>query len=186
MRVALVNNGTAEPQKILDLLKNDSVDIFDFSKSAEIDLDKYDFLILSGSSQFPIVGNKEKLAAEIDLIKRSKILTLGICYGCELMAVAYGAELVDIGEEHKEKTVIDIQVVKDNPIFQGRKMFGAYDAHRWIIKTVPEEFEVLAKSEHGPELIKHRTLPMYGFQFHPEKMTDESFGDELFSAILSI
>jgi len=183
MRVALVNNGASEPKKILELLKTDSVKVFDFSNADSINTKDFDFLVLSGSSQFPVAFYRDKLKAEIELITRSSILTLGICYGCELIAAAFGGELTDKGEQNKEKNILEIEVIEDDPIFKGLKSFAAYDAHRWIIKTVPPQFKVLAKSKHGPEIIKHKELPMYGFQFHPEKMTDQTYGDELFQIL---
>ena len=186
MRVAVVNNATIEPKRILSLLKEDEVEVFDYSQSKNIFREKFDLLILSGSSQFPIEYNKDKLADEIELIQKSSTPILGICYGCELIAVAFGGTLADRGEGSQLRENVCVKTDIADSLFMGREEFLVYDAHRWSIDVVPESWSVLASSEHGPEVIKHKTRPVYGFQFHPEKMLDETFGDELFNSFLKI
>lgn len=185
MRVAIVNNGAKIPQKILDLVAGES-QVFDYSEAANINLENFDLLILSGGSQFFIENSKEKLQDEIKLIRRSTILTLGICYGCELIAVAFGGTLKDRGDHTEERKPITIKALQPHPLFQDKKEFLAFDAHRWIIDTMPPEFVVLAESVHGPEIIKHNSLPLYGFQFHPEIRPEETYGDELFKILLQL
>ena len=186
MRVAVVNNATIEPKRILSLLKEDEEEVFDYSQSKNIFREKFDLLILSGSSQFPIEYNKDKLADEIELIQKSSTPILGICYGCELIAVAFGGTLADRGEGSQLRENVCVKTEIADSLFIGREEFLVYDAHRWSIDVVPESLSVLASSEHGPEVIKHKTRPVYGFQFHPEKMLDETFGDELFNSFLKI
>ena len=82
--------------------------------------------------------------------------------------------------------MISVTVVKDDPLFCGRKSFEAYDAHRWIIDEIGSGLEVLATSLHGPEVIKHGDRSIYGFQFHPEKMLDETYGDELYKSFAAM
>lgn len=184
MHAAIINNGSTEPTNILRLLEGNEVVVFSYADAKKANADDFDLLVLSGGSQFPIEYNKEKLRDEIALIRRSSIPTLGICYGCELIAIAFGGTLTDRGDKTQGRTALRVEVVKNNPIFQGKKEFLVYDAHRWVIDQVPTDFEVLARSVHGVEVIKHKTRPIYGFQFHPEKMLDETFGDELFAAFI--
>ena len=184
MRVAIVNNGATEPANILNLLGGNDTKVFAYSDTAQIDTDKFDLLVLSGSSQFPVVYNQDKLAGELSLILATTIPTLGICYGCELIAVAFGGTLKDRGSGTQTKGSLRVDIAVDNPIFQGKKDFVVYDAHRWIIDKMPAHFSILARSAHGPEIIKHDTRPIYGFQFHPEKMLDDTFGDELFAEFI--
>ncbi len=184
MRVALVNNGTKKPEKLLQLLRDHTVTVFDTSNALDITEDDFDLIVLSGSSRFPIDKNEWLLLPEIDLIKSSKLPIIGICYGCELIVRAFGGSLIDHGEESKERDLVRVDVVDDDPIFSGRKDFDAYDAHRWVIASLSQEFKVLARSVHGPEIIRHSIKPLFGFQFHPEKMADQSFGDDVFFALL--
>jgi GMP synthase (glutamine-hydrolysing) len=182
MHVALINNGTKEPEKLLALLTNDTVDQFPLERADEALCGTYDLVILSGSSRFPILYNLEILEAELKLIRECPSPLLGICFGAELLAVAYGGTLRDT--EHKEKGIYEITAVIKDPLFLDREAFNVYEAHRWVIDEIPAELELLASSCMGPEIIRHRTKSQYGFQFHPEKMCDETYGDELFASLL--
>ena len=185
MHVAIVNNSAFSPDNIISLLKENTYEIFDYSRANEIDCKKFDLLILSGSSQFPVEFNKEKLTAEISLIQSCAIPIVGICYGCELITVAFGGTLKDRGEGTQERVPFQINVLVDDPIFLGRKDFVAYDAHRWIVDQTSPVLQVLAESIHSPEVVRHTKYPIYGFQFHPEKMQDKTFGDEIFEAFVN-
>lgn len=185
MRVALINNGVAKPQRLLDLLRAHEVRVFDSSEAAQIHSSEFDVIVLSGSSTFPITENEWLLLPEIDLIKTTTIPVIGICYGCELIARAFGGSLVDNGEESKERDLVRIDVVAGDPMFGGCASFEAYDAHRWVITSLPPELRVLARSAHGPEVIRHTDRLIFGFQFHPEKMVDVSYGDDIFHTLLS-
>lgn len=182
MNVALINNGTKEPEKLLALLANDTVDQYPLERASEALCGTYDLVILSGSSRFPILYNLEVLQPELKLIRECTSPLLGICFGAELLAVAYGGTLRDT--EHKQKGIYEITAVSKDPLFLARETFEVYEAHRWVIDTVPAQLELLASSQMGPEIIRHRTKPQYGFQFHPEKMCDETYGDELFASLL--
>ncbi len=185
MRVALINNGIKAPQKLLELLAGHEVQVFDSAQASEVESSAFDLMVLSGSSRFPIMGNEEALEPEFNLVLNSSIPVIGICYGCELIARAFGGTLTDLGEGSKERTMVDIEVVQEHPMFGGRKSFQAYDAHRWAISDAGPNLSILARSKHGPEVIQHCIRPIFGLQFHPEKMVDESYGDEVFRSILT-
>lgn len=183
MRIALVNNGTKDPEKLYELLAGHTVDTYPSEQADQVSRIAYDLIVLSGSSRYPIMYHLDDLAAEIELIRSAEGPLIGICYGAELLAVAYGGTLRDSGR--KEKGIYTITSTSDDPIFGGKSAFDVYEAHRWTIDRVPDELEVLASSPTGPEVIRHRTRPHYGFQFHPEKMRDLTYGDELFRSVLS-
>lgn len=184
MRVALINNGTVEPERLRALLEGHLITEYSLEKASDALCGTFDLVILSGSSRFPIAYNLEVLSPELKLIRECSSPLLGICFGAELLAVAYGGTLRDT--EHKEKGIYTITALVDDPLFQGRSSFEAYEAHRWVIDAVPNELELLASSLVGPEIIRHRNKAQYGFQFHPEKMCDETYGDELFRSLISL
>ncbi len=48
------------------------------------------------------------------------------------------------------------------------------ESHQEMVANLPYEFIKLAESPNCPiEAIKHRTLPIYGVQFHPERYDDK-------------
>lgn len=182
MRVALVNNGTKEPQKLLELLSGNEVSVYETGRAAEALDGEWDLIVLSGSSRLSVLYNLDTLTPEINLVRQTSAPLIGVCFGAEVLAVAYDGSLLDKG--HKEKGIYSVSAVVDDPIFAGEESFKVYGAHRWCIDRVPDELEVLASSAMGPEIVRHRTRPQYGFQFHPEKMCDETYGDELFRRVV--
>jgi anthranilate/para-aminobenzoate synthase component II len=44
----------------------------------------------------------------------------------------------------------------------------------------------VASSEHGPELIRHRELPIFGLQFHPEKAMDGANGMAILKKVFDL
>ena len=88
---------------------------------------------------------------------------LGICAGMQLLSVSFGGELFPcemIG-------MIEITVIQDDPVFSGKDRFNAWELHQSGVK-VPEECEVLARSDSGVQGFRFRHRPWYGVLFHPE------------------
>ena len=185
MNILVINNGTHTPKHILRLLENHHVTIVSAEENYASTLaNQYDCTILTGSSHFPIMYNLEKLESEISLIKACEKPLIGICYGCELINIAFGGRLLDLSEAHKVKGIYEIDVYTDHPMFQNQASLKVYEAHRWCIYAVGKDMAVLAGSKYGAEIIAHKHLPIYGFQFHPEKETVTTDGDEIFFRLL--
>ncbi len=91
-------------------------------------------------------------------------------------------ELIEM--ETREHGLCTYNVVKDSPLFGARDTFQSYENHKWRIREVQDPFETLAESEHAPAVIRHKEMPTYGLQFHPEHLTELSFGDELFLKLI--
>jgi len=64
--------------------------------------------------------------------------------------------------------------------------FKVYEAHRWIVKTLPECLIGLARSKDGFEIVKHKDKKIYGLQFHPEMFVESTCGAEIFGNLLSL
>lgn len=178
MKVLLVDNGSNFVNKLKELIPGSEVtEKFNDFKSS--DSDGYDLTILSGGGKHNILFEENSFLEETKLVKSGKPI-IGICFGCELIAQAFGGVLIELPEE--EKGVFEIEILDKN---LGQGNIKVYESHRWAISKMPEEFEILARSERGPEIIKHKNLPIYGLQFHPENMIDKTEGDELFLRLLS-
>ena len=58
--------------------------------------------------------------------------------------------------------IIFSNIMGNDPVF--------FQDHYWEVKKLPAEFVSLASSPLCPvQAIAHRTLPLFGTQFHPEK-----------------
>ncbi len=176
MKTLIIDNGSTLIERLIALSPG-SEEVVDYKNIPE-DIATYSLIILSGSSKFPVHGNEDIFKAEIELIKNAEVPVVGICLGHELIAHAFGAELVHLGMNHKG--LYDVTVSRAHEIFDGKDFFSVYENHQFGITSVPESIEVLAKSPHSIAVIKHVDRPIYGFQFHPEHMTDQQFGDEVF------
>ncbi len=141
----------------------------------------FDLIILSGSGRLPIAYNMERLQKEIQLIQETAIPLIGKCLGCELINVAYGGTLC----KRQEKIRGVIPITLDKEYFTKKTVeVPVYESHRWQINKLGKDLIVLGKSNYGIEIVKHRQKPLYGFQFHTEKMTKETYGDEIFEIVL--
>ncbi|GBE16315.1 GMP synthase [glutamine-hydrolyzing] [bacterium BMS3Abin15] len=183
MNLLIIDNGTVRIQELQKLLSSHTYEIV---KLGSIDLsviDRFDVIILSGSSKFPIFGNEDLYKNEIDLIKNSMKSIIGICLGFELIAHVFGAELKKV--DRKIRGIIDISVVRPSELFLQLPNFSVFESHRWVIKKSPEDFVTLAVSKDGIEAFRHKNRKLYGFQFHPSVFTDKTCGDEIFNNLLS-
>lgn len=175
MKILLVDNHTKNLEETKGLLNG-----FDFSvcKKEEFSNDFaniFDLIIfLGGSGVHSVKNHSEDYKNEIDFISKSNKKIIGICLGCEIVAKAFNCSLKEL--QAKEKGISTIKFKNEEiPI---------YEAHRFVIDKVSDEIEILATSDHGIEMIKHKTRPIYGLQFHPEMFVDITKGSEIFMNIL--
>ena len=119
-------------------------------------------LILGGGPWIEGAGLSE------EYIKHFDIPILGICLGHQLIAKAYGGEVNTSETESYAQVKIDIK--NDENLFEGlAPEIDVWSSHKDEVKTVPEEFEVLASSNLcDVESFKHKDKDVYGIQFHPE------------------
>ena len=169
MNIFLFNNGTKYLDELRRLLGK-------YGQTSE--RENADIIVLSGGHQLSVAKHPESYTDEIELIKSASVPILGICLGAEMIAYAFGATLTPL--EKMEKGLIDIEIVKNDGLFSGITNFKVYENHKWAITKLSDNLEGLARSESGFEIIKHKTKPIYGFQFHPEMCEDKGCGDEIF------
>lgn len=150
-------------------------------------MDKVDGLVITGA----VVGNEYnvRVAFEKKLVKMAldrKLPVLGFCHGCQLVNLYFGGKIgkVPVGDSpkvvHKGKVSPYVQdcfhEIEIKPGSLVAKVFGSTRAtinssHRACVTEPGEGLEVTARADDGVvEAIEHRTLPVTGFQFHPERM----------------
>ncbi|AKQ57623.1 aminodeoxychorismate/anthranilate synthase component II [Bordetella hinzii] len=110
-----------------------------------------------------------------------KLPILGVCLGHQAIGAAYGGDIVRAQTIMHGKTVQVSHAGTD--IFQG--LPSPYTVIRYNSLTIapdtlPDVLEVTATAPDGDIMgVRHKTLPLYGVQFHPESVLSEHGHDML-------
>ena len=145
----------------LTVVRNDELD-----PAAAEDIG-FDGLVIS-----PGPGRPEDAGYSIDFIRTmgTRVPTLGVCLGHQAIAVAYGGSVGRAPEPRHGKTS---EITHDDSgVFSGlSNPFVATRYHSLATVELPDDLEAVAHSEDGVvQGIRHRELPVFGVQFHPESV----------------
>ena len=133
---------------------------------------EFDGVALSGApDMMSEERTQRKFKAEIDAIRDARVPILGVCFGHQMMAHAFGSGVV----KDKENVLrfVRTTVVESDPLFSGlpREMMLLESRHE-LVQVLPAGFRLLARSESSPiAAMKHESRPLYGIQFHAERYT---------------
>jgi anthranilate synthase component II len=106
----------------------------------------------------------------------SQVPTLGVCLGHQCIGHVFGGNvIVNYRMMHGKTSMIkhngrDLFLGMPNP-------FAATRYHSLVIEksSLPECLEITAETDEGEIMgVKHRSLPIWGVQFHPESILTES------------
>lgn len=173
MRVLIINNQSDDIYSLLKLCKHYSMayDVVEPIQLDRVQVNMYDLAILSGGLWFDDPSQHHiHYSAEISFINSVSIPLVGICLGMQIIASAYDAELVQLNDAHRGKRDIVLTEL-GTKLLRLDKTLPVQERHTIGVVSCPAPFEVLAESEDCLEVIKHRTKPILGVQFHPEKLT---------------
>jgi len=110
-----------------------------------------------------------------------QIPILGVCLGHQAIGAAYGAQIVHAKEQMHGKTSPMSHAGSD--VFQGLPSpFTVTRYHSLAVEreSLPACLQVTAETPDGEIMgLRHRTLPVYGVQFHPESILTEHGHDLL-------
>lgn len=147
-----------------------------------IDLaDGYDAVILGGTGDYSVVQDHpsfyEPLLAFVHHLLDKSIPTLGLCYGHQLMGQAFCGR-VETHHDRSETGTYQMFLTESgvaDPLLKDLPWtFLAQQGHHDMVMDMPSDFTRLAFSFRCPwQAMKHKTKPMYGFQFHPELCRDD-------------
>jgi anthranilate synthase/aminodeoxychorismate synthase-like glutamine amidotransferase len=113
-----------------------------------------------------------------DIIRKfaGQVPILGVCLGHQCIGHTFGASVVVNYRMMHGKTSPIKHDGKD--LFEGMpNPFNATRYHSLVIQrdTLPDFLEVTAETEEGEIMgVRHKTLPIWGVQFHPESILTEN------------
>ena len=154
--------GELEPN--IKVIRNDGMTV------EEIRALNPDRIILS-----PGPGRPEDAGIIIDVVKQlgGEIPILGVCLGHQAICAAFGATITYAKQlMHGKQSDVDFD--KTCPIFKHcpeNAPVARYHSLAADAQTVPDCLKVTARTTDGEVMaVQHRSLPIYGVQFHPESI----------------
>ena len=119
--------------------------------------------ILSGG---PSSAYEEGAPTLPDYILESGLPVLGICYGMQLITLAFGGQVIP--SQEREYGLAWLETEENNPLLpSGRHQ--VWMSHGDRMESIPEGFKVLGKSSNSPiAMIGNENKKYYALQFHPE------------------
>ena len=138
----------------------------------------------------PGPSNPEHAGISVPLIKAfaGKLPILGVCLGHQSIGYAFGGKIVRAGKLMHGK----VSKIRHHnaDIFKGMPQpFEATRYHSLVIEqeTCPACLEITARSEDDNEImgIRHKELPLWGVQFHPESILTQD-GKNILSNFLEL
>ena len=173
MKILLINNSTKHLVNLRSALVGHQLEIQNYRPGLDFHAEGKDLVILSGgggegreANDFTRQG-KLWYEDEMHFVQACKKPIVGICMGFEVIAQSYGSDVVELKElvdgfRHLKTTKMGKSRISSSKLRQ-------LEAHQWHVPEVSKKhFDVLADSETGIELIRHRQRPIIASQFHPE------------------
>lgn len=167
-RILIIDNGTSALEDLKDALKKEDFIITNFRNFKPTQIEGFTHVILTGGGAWPTL---KEFSEEAELIKNVKVPILGICLGLQIIGITFGSSL-----KHLDKEKIgnkEIKILEKDSLFKGlNKNFSGYAYHKYALNKIGEDLDILAESKDCVEAIKHKSLPIWGVQFHPEVISD--------------
>jgi len=169
MKALLIDNFDSFTYILKDLIEQCGVelDVYRNNKSEllEMNIEAYDFIVISPGPSTP-----EQAGLLMPFLRKNfqLIPLLGICLGHQAIGQLFGAQLVKARLPRHGK-IDSIQHTDHVQMFNNCKPeFKVTRYHSLVLQNIPEILEVTATCKNEVMAIKHKNLPIWGLQFHPE------------------
>jgi len=165
--------------KEIKVFRNDAI-----KKAAELIKFKPEAIIISPGPGRP----PEDVGVSLEVVKQfaGKIPILGVCLGHQVIAYAYGANIIQAKHIVHGK-VEDIQL-DGKGLFRNipsPACFTRYHSLAVEAESLPDDFEITARAPDGEIMgIRHKNYILEGIQFHPESIASE-YGKRLLKNFLN-
>lgn len=127
----------------------------------------------------PGPGNPDGAGISVAVIQKfaGVLPILGVCLGHQAIGVAYGGRI--IGAQRLMHGKVSLITHQDADVFKGMPQpFPATRYHSLVIEeaSFPACLEITARSDGDNEImgVRHKTLPLWGVQFHPESILTQN------------
>lgn len=171
MKILIIDNYDSFTFNLVHYVEGLDVEV-DVFRNDEFDLSllsSYNKIILSPGPGLPIdAGDLFEIIRAVD----ENQAVLGVCLGMQAMAEVFGGKLYNM-KSVKHGVSMNCLIEKPHFLFEGLPdsfEVGLY--HSWAVETpLPNEFEPLLFTQEGVLMaMAHKSLPLYGVQFHPESV----------------
>lgn len=152
-------------QEELRVIRNDELDV------EEILALKPSHIVLSPGPGKP--SDAGVCEALIKAVTRTPIPLLGVCLGHQAICETFGGRITYAPQlMHGKRSQVKIN--DDSVIFKGLPKEIVVARYHSLVadkELIPEDLQVTAVDDKGEVMaVEHRTLPIYGVQFHPESI----------------
>jgi GMP synthase (glutamine-hydrolysing) len=127
-------------------------------------------IVITGSASNVHHREDWMIRAEVRLreLEAAEAPILGICFGHQLMAQAYGGR-VEANPLGREVSTVEVERLGDDPIFSGvDRRFTANACHSDSVVGLPEGARILGRSKGERHQVLRFGQRSWGVQFHPE------------------
>ncbi len=151
----------------IEVARNDEITI------EEIETMAPEAVIISPGPGYPETAGITK---EVIRQFSGRVPILGICLGHQAIGEVFGGKVIP-AEELMHGKMSKIFIKNTDPLFDGlEEEIYAARYHSLVVdaESVPDCLEVLGTDEAGQIMaLKHKEMPVYGIQFHPESILTE-------------
>ena len=150
-------------------------------------IDHFDAVILGGSAAY--LSKDETInqyQSIIDFVYSSTIPILGVCFGHQLIGIAFDSQIVPLGKDLEAFCSISIRENSESneindPLFHS--LPGEIQVFQWNseeVEHLPPNFKLLAYSKDTAiESMIHKSRLIYGIQFHAELYNSENMDGKI-------
>jgi GMP synthase (glutamine-hydrolysing) len=170
-------------EEIFKSVENLEYEIVNFESMRSKNLDEFDLFILSGSPANLIEKEvDERFKNEMEFIQNIEKPILGICFGHQLIGMAFGFKVRRMKDEKIEWDKKEFKL-KIKPFeLCNKEEIMVEEYHMDEIVYTPElekVFDILASSENCKvQIIRHKRKKIFGLQFHPETDPDSKIKED--------
>ncbi len=174
--IVIIDNYDSFTYNLVQLLLGAGVEV----EVVRNDVEEVDALLArrpAGIVLSPGPGRPESAGVCVPLLeRRPEVPMLGVCLGHQCLGMACGA-VVDRAPKLMHGKTSEIRYDDDELFCDLPNPFVATRYHSLSVRqeTVPDELTAIAWSEEGTIMaLRHRQLPYWGVQFHPESVLTTS------------